>query len=235
MMDDLSIVDDRLHDALADLARVNRWLGGHYASVSRLRKIAKRTGKRRLRILDLAAGASDYPIAFVRWGERAGVEVHVTAVDANDATCEFARRKVAQELPAGLRERVHVTTGDALASGFDDGEFDVVHAALFAHHLDDEEIVRLLTEMNRMAGMDIILNDLHRHPVAYHAVRALGRSPWTSEMFEHDGPVSVLRGFTRADLLDYSRRAGLPASIDWFIGFRWLVTRGPSQRTGGGS
>jgi ubiquinone/menaquinone biosynthesis C-methylase UbiE len=223
LMDDFSIDDDRLTDALEELRLINRWLGGHYLSTRCLARIAAERSLTTMRVLDLACGAADYSEAFIRWGAGAGVQVDVTAVDANEATCAYASASLHERLEPALRPRARVVHADALATGFDTEAYDVVHTALFLHHLDNEEIVRLLGEMWRMARVSVIANDLHRHPLAYHALRAMGWLLPVSDMFRHDGPVSVLRGFTRRELEGYASTAGLTATVSWFPGFRWLM------------
>lgn len=223
MMDDFSIVDERLYEALDNLRVVNRYLGGHLASILGLRRITRgETGP--VRILDLGTGVGDYPEAFVRWGERTGCDVRVVAMDANEATCEYAARSLDERLPAASRSRIEVQCGDALHSGFDDGAFDVVHAALFMHHLDDDEATHLVREMGRLSTKSLLINDLHRHPISFHAVRLIARALPVSEMFSHDGPLSVLRGFRREDLRRYGDRADVSLDVRWFPGFRWIAT-----------
>jgi hypothetical protein len=39
----------------------------------------------------------------------------------------------------------------------------------------------------------------------------------------HDGPVSVARGWTEAELLELVRRAGVAARVRWHLPFRWTL------------
>ena len=94
-------------------------------------------------------------------------------------------------------------------------------ASLFLHHFPPEDVARLLREMGRVARV-VVVNDLHRHPLAYHAIRTLARlSP--SEMFRHDAPMSVRRGFTGPELDALLAEAGLVATRRWRWAFRWQV------------
>lgn len=226
MMDDFAITDGRLTRALGDLRWVNRWLGGHRAAQSILAPLMRHSGK--LRIADLGSGGADYPEHVVQWAHRQGHEVEIVAVDANPQTVSHAQSALDHRLPAALRDRVDVVCADALDLPYDDNAFDVVVAALFLHHFHGEEAVALLREMDRVARRGIIINDLHRHPVAYYGVRALGTVTQASAMFRHDGPLSVLRGFRRAELEDLAAAAGLSdARIHWRWAFRWVLTTIP--------
>jgi 2-polyprenyl-3-methyl-5-hydroxy-6-metoxy-1,4-benzoquinol methylase len=224
MMDDFSIIGEELTNALEELRLINRWSGGHLASIRQINRVVAWRGAGPVRILDLATGIADYPEAILKWADRRGIEIEIVAVDANEETCRHAVRSLDSNLDAKLRARVTVMTVDALASGFPDRSFDVVHAALFLHHLDQEESVELLREMRRIARQAVVINDLHRHPVAYFALRLVGKLLPVSEMFRHDGPVSVLKGFNRSELTGLARAAGMNPQIAWFPGFRWLMT-----------
>ena len=216
MMDDFAITDGRLTRALGDLRWVNRWLGGHRAAQSVLAPLLRRTGK--LRIVDLGSGGADYPEHVVRWAHRQGLEADVVAVDANPQTVSHAQSALDDRLPAAMRDRVEVACADALDLPYDDDAFDVAVAALFLHHFHGVEAVALLREM------------------AYYGVRALGTVTQASAMFRHDGPLSVLRGFRRAELEELAAAAGLRgARVHWRWAFRWVLTtipRSPSSATG---
>jgi ubiquinone/menaquinone biosynthesis C-methylase UbiE len=103
--------------------------------------------------------------------------------------------------------------GDALDLPFPDGSFDIAMASLFFHHLSNEDCVRVLAQMWRIARRRVIINDLHRHAIAYFSIRALTRLFSSSRMVRHDAPVSVRRSFRPAELLDIARRAGVPARV----------------------
>lgn len=235
-MDDLSIVDDRLSRALDDLRLVNRFLGGTALSQKRLLDALDVTGgaavlhpERPLRILDVGCGGGDLAAALVRWGARAHRQVEVVGVDLNPATLNHARRWLDRKLPEDLAARVTLREADAFALPFPDDAFDAAHASLFLHHFPHADVAHLMAEMARVARV-VVVNDLHRHPAAYHAIRVLARmSP--SEMFRHDAPLSVLRGFSRAELHRAARDAGLVHDLAWRWAFRWvLVARKPASR-----
>ncbi len=225
MMDDFSIVDDRLLQALDELRWVNRLLGGYAATMHVLKPYLKARRGRPVHLLDLGTGVADYPEVIVRWADRQGLDVQVTAIDANPATVEHARRTLARRLPPRLARRIRVLVADALALPFGEDNFDVAMAAMFMHHLDDEGAVRLLREMRRVAREGLLVNDLHRHGVAYYGILVPARLLPVSPMFRHDAPVSVRRGFRREELETIARAAGLPrARIAWRPAFRWVLT-----------
>lgn len=228
MMDDLSAGGPALDEALEDLRWVNRWLGGHAAVQRALKPLveARRGRTEALRLLDLGTGGADHPEHLVRWAAGLGAPLDVTALDANPHAVRYAREALRRRLPAYLRARIRVEQGDALNLAFDDDAFDVALAALFLHHFDEEGAVTLLREMQRVSSAGIVICDLHRHALAYHAVRALGAvRPGTSAMFRHDAPLSVRRGYRRDELRALAERAGLTGyRLRWHWAFRWVLS-----------
>jgi len=217
LMDDLSITDERLETALDELRLVSRWLGGTSVSLSALASVLPPGLP--ARVLDVGTGGADVPAAAVRWGARNNREVHVEGLDVNPVTLAHAAAWLDRTLPPDLRPRVTLQTGDAHALPYDDGTFDVAHAALFLHHFEDDAAVEVLREMGRVARV-VVVNDLHRHVLAYGGIRALALLSH-SAMFKHDGPLSVLRGFTREELTRLTEAAGLQGTITWHWAFRW--------------
>ena len=218
-MDDVGITDARLTVALDDLRAVSRLLGGEALSV---RAVARHLpADRPARVLDVGTGGADFPAALARRADRHGRDVTVEGVDLNPATLAYAHAWLDRTLPPAARARVTLREADARALPYADGAFDVAHAGLVLHHFRDAEAAALLAELARVARV-VVVNDLHRHPLAYLGIRALARLS-SSAMFRHDGPVSVLRAFTRPELERIARAAGLDARVSWHWAFRWVL------------
>ncbi|WP_263788673.1 methyltransferase domain-containing protein [Salinibacter grassmerensis] len=222
-MDDFSITDARLTRALRDLRRVNRVLGGYRATDCVLDPMLRRHD--RLRLLDVGCGSGDHLAHLVRRGERLGCILDLVGIDANPVTVGHARAYLDHQLPPRLRDRVRVEIGDAQALSHDDGAVDVAHAALFLHHFHGPSAVQVLSEMQRVARHGLLLNDLHRHLLAYVGIWGLSRALGLAPMVQHDGPVSVRRGFRRAELRTLARSARLPTpTVQWHWAFRWTLS-----------
>jgi 2-polyprenyl-3-methyl-5-hydroxy-6-metoxy-1,4-benzoquinol methylase len=111
------------------------------------------------------------------------------------------------------------------ASLFDlDGSFDVVHAASVLHHFDGSSAGDALAKMFALARAGVVVNDLHRTPLAWIGARIAARLFTTSRLVRNDAPLSTLRAFTRADFVELCRSKGLPEpEIAWRAMFRWRV------------
>ncbi|MEX2400810.1 MAG: methyltransferase domain-containing protein [Rhodothermales bacterium] len=208
-MDDLSIRDARIENALYEIRYVNRYLGGYRALKKALRPVLDTWNGKRLTVLDLGAGLADYAVELVRWGRRRGVAVDVTAVDANPEAVRCAQAYLDRRLSPALRRSVRALVADALHPPFSAGTFHITTASLFLHHFRDDEAVRLLRVMDRTASLGIVVNDLHRHPLALAGIRSIAAVLPVSPMFRHDGPLSVRRAFRPEELQSLAGQAGL--------------------------
>jgi SAM-dependent methyltransferase len=221
-MDDFSITDERLRAALDDIRWINRLLGGYRATNRVLDPVFR--SRSSLRVLDVGTGSGDYPARLARRGRRMGTSVEAVGVDLNPATVGYGRAWIDAHLSADLRPHVHLEVADALNLPYPDDAFDVTHAALFLHHFHGDNAVELLREMARVSRLGIVVNDLHRHPLAYAGIWALSRLLRMAPMVQHDGPISVQRGFWRSDLRTLAEKARLPSpSIRWHWAFRWTL------------
>lgn len=208
-MDDLSADKDELRRALYELRYVNIFLGGYPALRTHLNPYLRLRRRASVTILDLGTGIGDYPERMVRWGAEAGTEVTVTAVDANPAVVSEARAFLDDRIPAALRERVQVEQADATRLTFPDDSFNLVTASLFLHHFDDPTAVAMLRNMARIASDGLIVNDLHRHRLAYLGIRTIASILPVTPMFANDGPLSVRRAFRPDELRRMASQAGL--------------------------
>ncbi len=189
LMDDLSRPHHEFAEAYRELEIINRRLGGIRAIERFLPACPNPL------ILDVAAGACDVSEALSQ-----KMPGRIVVLDRN-----------ARGL--GLAKRSMPVVADALNLPFRDGTFDVVMASLFFHHLSNTDCVRVLAQMWRISKRVVLVNDLHRHAVAYFSIRALTSMFSRSAMVRHDGPVSVLRAFRRKELLSIARSAGVPARV----------------------
>lgn len=223
MMDDFSIGGAVLEQTLDELGLVNRWLGGHGATWAVLGPVVRAAG-RPLAVLDVGTGGGDGALDLVRRSARGAHGLRAVGLDANPVTLASAQRRADAGLTAAQRACVSFVEGDARAMPFEDDTFDVAVASLVLHHFDEDEAVRVLREMERVSRGGIVVNDLHRHALAYAGIRVLAALLPTSVMFAHDAPLSVRRGYVREELYDLAFAAGLShPSVRWHWAFRWTL------------
>jgi len=208
LMDDPGIDRAELDRALRFIRWANRHLGGVEAMLGPLRRWARWWPPGRpIRMLDIATGSADLPVAARRWALRAGIDLRVVGVDVHATTLDLAREHLARfpDEAAGIE----LVEADALVlmHQFEPDSFDYVHAGLFLHHLSELRVLTVLRIMDRLARAGLIWNDLVRSRVARVVIHALTLG--APEAVRHDARVSVEAGFTKREALALASRAGV--------------------------
>jgi ubiquinone/menaquinone biosynthesis C-methylase UbiE len=188
---------------LAELRRVNRWLGDVRALRRSVLPDIERDGAREFTLLDVGAGTGELLREVALAARSRGATAHLVGLELNG--------RAAAGLLEESREFPEVTAvrGDALRLSFADGAFDYVICSLFTHHFRDEACVRVLKEMGRVARCRVYCIDLHRHPVAYYFYTTIGRLILHNRLVREDGALSILRSFKPHELRRLGERAGL--------------------------
>jgi ubiquinone/menaquinone biosynthesis C-methylase UbiE len=195
--------DDDVEANLLDLRRINRFLGGTGVVIRALARTLDGKRADRVSLLDVGTGSADIPSEVGRWCRSRGIVATLAALDISERNIRVARTRL------GVGEDLNLVRANALHLPFPARSFDYVTASLFLHHFRDDDVVLLLSEFARVARRAVIVNDLVRNLVPYYFIRLTARLILTNWMSRNDGPVSVLRGFTRAELTSLAERAGL--------------------------
>ena len=190
-----------LRKGLRYIRRINRLLGYTRATLSHLQRFSRHwKPAETIRIIDLATGSADIPRAILRWAGRRGLDVRVVGVDLHAGT-------IAEAAHERRDARLNIVRADVLDLPFADGSFDYAMTNMFLHHLDDEQVVTVLRNMNRVARRGIIAADLLRNRRAYAWIVLL--TLCANSMVKHDARVSVRQAFTRREVLELRQKAGL--------------------------
>lgn len=207
-----------------ELDFINTWLGGHDITIAGLHHIVSpflalaKGAETELHICEIGCGGGNNLRAIDKWLKKTNTAVLYTGIDINPYCIAHAKAT------AGLR-KVQWITSDYKAVQFAHKPH-IIFSSLFCHHFTDEELIEMLQWMDHNAVLGFFINDLHRHPLAYHSIKLLTRLFSRSYLVKNDAPLSVLRGFSRKELLLLMQRAGLKEySIEWKWAFRWLVVR----------
>jgi threonine dehydrogenase-like Zn-dependent dehydrogenase len=204
LMDAPDVDPAQLARALAYIRSVNRWLGGTRGLLTHLARWTRGWNRAEpIRLLDVATGSADIPLAAVRWARARGLRLEVTAIDNHDSTLAQAREHIAAEPAITLRK----LDARAMLGEFGPGAFHFVHAGLFLHHLSDADALGTLAAMNTLASRGVVWNDLVRSawaPLALEAI-LIGQP----HIVRHDAHASVKAGFTRREALAFAAAARL--------------------------
>lgn len=200
-----------------DLASVSRVMLAHGPTIGFLQRATWGLPRgAAISILDVGSGEGDLLRRIRRWSDHRGLDARLTGVDLNPRSAEAARART----PASMA--IDYVTGDVF---YHDGPADLVVSSLFAHHLTDAQVVRFVRWMEQAAARGWFVNDLHRHPVAYHG---FGVAAWLARwhwVVRQDGRTSVARGFRPDEWRDLLHQAGVEARVRWTPLFRLCVEK----------
>ena len=224
MMDDPDIPIELLHKNLGELDILNRYLGGHSISISGIKQLMT-DRKKVYHIVDLGCGSGDVLKYIARWARSNKFQVQLTGIDRNPDAIKYLNKNCSDYPEIS-----------GIASDYKDfmetePKIDIVHCSLFCHHLNDSELLELFSFLKIYALDGFVINDLQRSSVSYYSVWFLTRLLRGSVLSQHDGPVSVLRAFTRNELAILLQTAGLKEiSIQWRWTFRYLIVVKTAQK-----
>ena len=185
LMDDPSLDAATYTNVLHDLAQVNTITMARRPTLAFLDRAVGR--RQRFRLLDVGYGDGDMLRTIARWAKRRGIAAELVGIDLNPRSHAAARDATPADLAIDYR------TGD-YADLAGEG-WDCVVSSLVAHHMTREQLVAFLRFMEAEARAGWLVNDLHRHGVAYTGWPLLaGLMRWHS-IVRHDGHLSIARSY----------------------------------------
>lgn len=203
LIDDPGTDLQELSANLRDLERINRLFGGTRLILRYLQPMICRHPAREVRILDVATGGADIPIAIVQWARGQGRQVRIVGIDKNPQVLRAAIERI-RRYP-----EITLETGNALALPYPPESFDVVLCSLALHHFTYPEGVRLLVTFDRIGRWGFIINDLLRSWHAYGLTWLAMHLFFRGRLVRHDGPLSIRRAYTLPELQGMVKAAGI--------------------------
>ncbi len=228
LMDGPELDAATLAENLRDIRLINRWLGWAAALTGEVAAVTRRASLRECTLLDVATGSADLPLALVAWGRRQGVAIRAFAGDLSPPILMAAHAEIARVAPGA----VALLCCDARALPLPVRSVDLVTCSLALHHLGPDDAIAALRELGRVTRHTLIVSDLARGRLAYLGARLLA-IPFRNPLTRHDAAVSVLRAYTRGELVALARAAGLEgALVRARFPFRLIMTWSPSHDDG---
>src|SRR5947208_3606052 len=186
--------------SLADIDRLNAWFGGYALTLREIRRVvAAIPGGDALVAVDVGGGHAAFGVRLVDWARGARRAIRVVVVDRDVETLALARRACA------AYPEISLVVADATALPLREGAADVVTSALTLHHLEPDAAVASLREMAAAARRAVIVNDLLRTRLALGRVWLATRLLRCHPISRHDGPLSVRRAYSAAELAERAR------------------------------
>jgi SAM-dependent methyltransferase len=220
----VEILDDPAHDpalavrSLHDVAKANLLFGGRQAVTREVGRLLATGASAQVTLLDIGTGLGDIPAAATRAARARGVKLHTIGLELAPALAAAAAPRCGSAL-----------VGDALRLPLRDRSVDLVTCSQVLHHFESPLAEQLLQECTRVARRAVIVADLRRSWFAVAGLWltsfALGFHP----VSRNDGVVSILRGYTPAELSALVVRAtGATPVVRRALGSRVTATWSPA-------
>ena len=223
IMDDFALEGEILREALDKIAKINQLLGGNQLTLQGIKSFLKTTDKsQKIIIADIGCGNGDMLRKIADFGIQNNYNFDLIGVDANDFTINYAKKL------SNNYSNIKYFSIDIFNKQFDEIKYDIVLCTLTLHHFKDDEIVGLLKVFYKNSRLGIIINDLHRSAISYRLFQMLCFVFNLNNMSKQDGLVSILRGFKKRDLLEFSEKLNFKKySIYWKWAFRyqWIIIK----------
>jgi 2-polyprenyl-3-methyl-5-hydroxy-6-metoxy-1,4-benzoquinol methylase len=203
------------HDCLKLLARIN-WLLGGFRST---KKAIHRLPQKPKTILEIGCGGGylcQELAKFLPESKIIGIDLSAEAINHSN-----------QHLPEHYRNQISFEVQQEKALEYHDDSFDLVTTMLVCHHMTDEELIEFLKESYRICSEAVIINDLHRHFIAYASYSIIAPILFPNRLIWTDGRLSIRRAFKKFDWITLLQRAGFSEnqySLNWNFPFRWTLT-----------
>jgi SAM-dependent methyltransferase len=219
IMDDLLCTGEVVHQTLRELEFINKWLGGNAVTITALEQLLRDCPTNEtITIVDLGCGGGEMLRIIHQWAAKKAIPVKLIGIDANPHIIAFARKNLHD-----LSE-IEFFSLDIFSEEFKNLRFDIVLGTLFYHHFNDDQLITFFKNLRDQAKKGIIINDIHRHPIAYYSIKWLTTLFSRSSMVKFDAPLSVLRAFKKVEMARILKNAGIQDfRLQWKWAFRWRV------------
>lgn len=223
IMDDFSLQGNELTAALDQIARINQFLGGNNLTLNGVKKLLKKAETTKtITIADIGCGNGDMLRMLSNYGQKNNINFKLIGVDANAFTINYAKT-LSNSYP-----NIEYKCIDIFSEDFEALQYDILLCTLTLHHFSNEQILNIITIFNKNAAIGVVINDLHRSKLAYRLFEVICSVFNLERMSREDGLVSILRGFKKNELEEFSKKLSLKNyTIRWKWAFRyqWIITK----------
>ena len=223
IMDNFSMEGEILRDALDKIAKINQLLGGNQLTLRGVQNlIATIPNETEITIVDVGCGNGDMLRTLSKYGLKHQLNFKLIGIDANAFTINHA-----SELSINY-PNISYHCEDFFGNDFAALKYDIVLCTLTLHHFKDNEIIVLMSIFYANSRIGMVINDLHRSIISYRLFQILCFVFRLNSMSREDGLVSILRGFKKNELVNFSQKLNLKNyEIQWKWAFRyqWIIKK----------
>ncbi|MGO4821697.1 MULTISPECIES: methyltransferase domain-containing protein [unclassified Flavobacterium] len=223
IMDDFAMEGPILKDALDKIANINQLLGGNKLTLLGVKQLLKKVDPTsEITIVDVGCGNGDMLRTLAEFGLKQHLKFKLIGIDANNFTVNHARQLSCEY------NNISYRCEDIFDKSFRELKYDIVLCTLTLHHFKDVAIKQIMTVFYQNAKLGIVINDLQRSAVAYRLFQGLCFVFRLNNMSREDGLISILRGFKKKDLIQFSKELefnNYTVLWKWAFRYQWIISK----------
>ncbi len=220
IMDNFEMEGEVLREALDKIASINQFLGGNKITLQGVEKLLKNHKNQSITIVDVGCGNGDMLRALANFAAKKGYNFKLIGIDANQFTIHYAQ-KISQQHP-----NISYQCLDIFSDEFLNLNYDILICTLTLHHFNNQEILKLMKIFCNKATIGVLINDLHRNLLSYRLFQGLCKVLNLNAMTKEDGLTSILRGFKKQEIIDFSKQLNFQKQIvnwRWAFRYEWII------------
>ncbi len=195
--DDIPFED--IEENMHELDVINTWLGGHQITIKGLKQLMSRVSHpQALLICEIGCGGGDNLRVIQQYCKEKSINIKLIGIDINPHCIAYAQSRKENE-------GIEFICSDYVAVSFAQKP-TIIFSSLFCHHFTEDELQFQFLWMKNNSTLGFFVNDLHRHPLAYHSIKLITRVFSRSYLVKNDAPLSVARGFKKEELIQLCDR-----------------------------
>lgn len=213
-----------------ELDVINTWLGGHQITIKGLQQLINRVSHPQvlslskdgvahphtINICEIGCGGGDNLRVIQQYCKKKNIHITLLGVDINPHCIAYAQSRKENE-------GIEFICSDYATASFIQKP-DIIFSSLFCHHFTEDELQFQFVWMKNNSTLGFFVNDLHRHPLAYHSIKFLTGLFSKSSLVKNDAPLSVARGFKKNELAELLQQSSIiQYQLKWKWAFRWLL------------
>ena len=220
IMDDFSLKGQELQDALDKIASINQLLGGNKLTLQGVEKLLQNKPQSIITVVDVGCGNGDMLRALADYAKLRNIQVQLIGIDANAFTINYAQ-KLSEDYPM-----ISYQCEDIFSEVFSQMNYDIILCTLTLHHFKNKQIDYLTQLFTKQSRIGVVINDLHRSAIAYRLFQLICFVFGLNRMSKEDGLVSILRGFKKSELVEFSKKINVSKQIiqwKWAFRYQWII------------
>lgn len=218
LMDDPEISQVDLKNALIDISRVNKLLGGNRITIKALERLFdENPSKKEWTIVDVGCGDGEMLRLISDYFKTKNLFLKLVGFDLSPQSIA-----IGEKLSSAYQD-IELKVKDILTIDNESFDCDILICTLTLHHFRDQEVFVFMKQFVALAQVAVVINDLERSKIAYQLFRLFSCIFIKSHIAKNDGLVSIASAFKKQELKIVAQQLELNHSeITWKWAFRYL-------------